>query len=63
MARIQKQGLETMTVSVRITKDQLSNLRKIVANQYIGGNNEEDMSHVVRLALDDYFTTYYGKVL
>lgn len=63
MARTQKQGLETITVSFRITQEQLSNLKKIVANQYLGGNKEEDMSHVVRLALDDYFITYYKDVL
>ena len=47
----------------KIRSDDDVKLNKILANQYPGGNKEEDRSHIVRLALKDYFSNYYSKVL
>ena len=58
-----KKAIQTIAKTFKITPEQFTILRKIVANQYPGGNKEEDMSHIVRNALEDYFITYYKDVL
>lgn len=56
---------ETQTVAkiFKITPEQDVKLNKILANQYNGGNDEEDRSHIVRLALENYFDEFYSEVL
>ena len=58
-----RKELITEARTFKITPQQIKALKKILINQYPGGNKEEDMSHIVRLALDDYLITYYKDVL
>ena len=67
MARPQKQGLKTKTVAFRITQEIDDAINEYVAyyNKKFKMEKKEkwDRSHVVRCALEDYFETYYKKIL
>lgn len=62
MARPRKE-IQTIAKLFKIRPDQDVKLNKILANGYPGGNKEEDRSHIVRLAIDNYIDEFYNKVL
>lgn len=64
-----RKAIQTVAKTFKITPDQDRMLDKIVANQEPRKEEDreiyelEDRSHIVRLALENYFIEFYEKVL